>query len=82
MQVITDSQDLADLAAAFPGWHVWRSRDGTGNDTGWYGTRRRKLTPAGIATGMLATLSAGSAASLRALLEQQQVIEGSPERAA
>jgi hypothetical protein len=31
---------------------------------------------------MLATLSAGSAASLQALLEQQQVIEGSRERAA
>jgi len=37
---------LADLAVGFPGWHIWRGRDGRGADKGWYATRRRRLTAA------------------------------------
>lgn len=66
---------LADLAAAFPGWHIWRGRDGRGADKGWYATCRRRLTPDELGAGLRATLDAEDAASLRDLLEQQQVIQ-------
>lgn len=82
MQTMTDELALADLAADFPGWHIWRGRDGRGNDTDWHATRRQRLAAAQLNAGMLASLSAGSAASLRALLGQQQVITGRPDRAA
>ena len=68
---------LAELAAEFPGWHVWRGRDGRGADQGWFATRRRRV--AGAAAGLTATLSAGDAVSLHGMLAQQRVIE---ERAA
>jgi hypothetical protein len=66
---------LAGLAVSFPGWHVWRGRDGRGNDKGWYATRRQRLTPAESDAGLTATLSAQDAASLHDLLAQQQAIE-------
>ncbi len=65
----------ADLAAAFPGWHIWRGRDGRGDDKGWYATRRRRLTADELGAGLTATLNAEDAASLYGLLAQQQVIE-------
>ncbi|MGH3420048.1 MAG: hypothetical protein ACRDOD_10725 [Streptosporangiaceae bacterium] len=65
---------LADLAAEFPGWHIWRGRDGRGADQGWFATRRRRPTAAEAATGLVVTLSAGDAMSLRGMLAQQQVI--------
>ena len=70
---------LAELAAEFPGWHVWRGRDGRGADQGWFATRRRRLSAAQVAAGLAATLSAGDAESLHGMLAQQRVIE---ERAA
>src|SRR5437879_451672 len=52
---------LAELAAEFPGWHVWCGRDGRGADQGWFATRRRRLSAAQVAAGLAATLSAGDA---------------------
>ena len=75
MQTATQAATLADLAAGFPGWHMWRGRDGRGADKGWYSTRRRKLTIAELAAGLVPTLAADDAASLGDLLAQQQVIE-------
>ena len=67
---------LADLAAAFPGWHIWRGRDGRGTDKGWYATRRRRrLTMQEHGAGLAATLNADDAVSLHDLRVQQQVIE-------
>jgi hypothetical protein len=66
---------LASVAAEYPGWHVWRGRNGRGTDEGWFATRRRRLPAAGSAPGLVATLSAGDAESLQSLLEQQRVIE-------
>ena len=68
---------LAELAAEFPGWHVWRGWDGRGADQGWFATRRRRVAEA--AAGLAATLSVGDAVSLHGTLVQQRVIE---ERAA
>lgn len=81
MHAVNDSPALADLAAAFPAWHMWRGHSSTGRDTYWHATRLRRLTAAETAAGMLARLSAGTAASLWALLEQQQVLEGKDQAA-
>jgi hypothetical protein len=77
----TDAQALADLAAGFPGWHIWRGRGSRGADTDWHATRRRKLTRAQASAGMMPALAAGSAPSLRALLGQQQAITTIPGHA-
>jgi hypothetical protein len=66
---------LAGLAAVFPGWHIWRGRDGRGADKGWYATRRQRLTAKELGAGLTSRLSAEDAASLHDLLAQQQVIE-------
>ena len=66
---------LADLTASFPGWHIWRGRDGRGADKGWYATRRQRLTAEELGAGLTTRLNAEDAASLRGLLAQQQVIE-------
>jgi len=67
---------LAGLAAAFPGWHNWRGRDGRGADKGWYATRRRRLTADELGAGLMATLNAEDAASIDGLLAQQQAAAG------
>jgi hypothetical protein len=75
MQTVTPATDtVASLTAAYPGWHIWRGRDGNGAGKGWYATRRRHLT-AGAAPGLAETLGADDPASLRALLAQQHAIE-------
>jgi hypothetical protein len=66
---------LAGLAAAFPGWHIWRGRDGRGAEKGWYATRRRRLTAAELGAGLAARMNAEDAVSLQGQLAQQQVIE-------
>jgi hypothetical protein len=76
---IRPSGALAELAAEFPGWHVWRGRDGRGADQGWFATWRRRLSAAQVAAGLVATLSAGDPESLHGMLAQQRAIE---ERAA
>lgn len=76
MQTMSPLQEpLADLAADFPGWHIWRGRDGRGSLKGWYATRHRRLRAAELSAGLAATLGAGDAEGLRALLAQQLVIE-------
>jgi hypothetical protein len=72
---ITDETELAGLAAEFPGWHVWRSRDGRGRDAGWNATRRRRPGPGALAAGVLGKVAADGPAELRAQLEQQHAIE-------
>jgi hypothetical protein len=37
---MTPDQHLAELAEAFPGWHIWRGRDRRGRPEGWYATQR------------------------------------------
>jgi hypothetical protein len=75
MQTVTpDTDTIAGLTAAYRGWHIWRGRDGSGAEKGWYATRRRHLT-AGAAHGLAETLGADDPASLRALLTQQSAIE-------
>lgn len=66
---------LAGLAASFPGWHIWRGRDGRGADKGWYATRRQRLTAEELGAGLTHRLNAEEAESLHSLLAQQQVIE-------
>ena len=78
----TDEQALADLAADFPAWHVWRSRDGRGRDHGWNATRRRKPGRGALSAGVLARVTAVSAAGLRGLLEQQRAVGTGTERVA
>jgi hypothetical protein len=78
----TDAQALANLAAGFPGWHIWRGRGSSGTDTDWHATRRRKLTRAQAAAGMMPALAAGNATSLCALLRQQQAITTSADHTA
>jgi hypothetical protein len=78
----TDERALADLAADFPAWHMWRSRDGRGRDAGWNATRRRKRGRGALSAGVLARLTADSAAGLRELLEQQRAVEIGTEQVA
>lgn len=66
---------LAGLAVTFPGWHIWRGRDGRGADKGWYATRRRRLTAAELGAGLAARLNAEDAVSLQDLLALQHAIE-------
>lgn len=68
-------EPLSDLAADFPGWHVWRGRDGRGSHRGWYATRQRRLRAAELDAGLANTLSADDAETLRGQLAQQLVIE-------
>jgi hypothetical protein len=66
---VTD--DMAALAAEFPGWHIWRSRSLSGRETGWNATRKGR--PARTA-GVPGILAAGSAEALRSLLVQQEAL--------
>lgn len=70
----TGTLALGEITVGFPGWHIWRGRDRRGDDTDWHATRRQRLSGAQIQAGMLATLTAGSPASLSALLEQQEAV--------
>ena len=69
----TDS--LADLAAEFPSWHIWRGRDGRGADKGWYATRQHRLTADELDDGLKPMLFADDTVSLHGQLAQQQVTE-------
>ena len=78
----TGEKALAALAADFPDWHVWRSRNSQGRDAGWNATRRRKPGCGVLSAGVLGRLTADSAAGLRNQLEQQQAVETGTERVA
>jgi hypothetical protein len=75
MQTATPAADaIPGLTAAYPGWHIWRGRDGNGAAKGWYATRRRHLT-AGAPSGLAETLGADDPAALSVLLARQAAIE-------
>lgn len=76
MHTVSSGADtIAGLTAAYPGWHIWRGRDGNGASKGWYATRLRAHLRPGAASGLAETLGADDPASLRALLAQQRAIE-------
>ena len=79
---ITDETELADLAAEFPAWHLWRSRDSRGRDADWNATRRRKPGRGAVSAGVLGKVTSGNSAGLRGLLEQQRAVEAGTELAA
>jgi hypothetical protein len=79
---ITDETELAGLAAEFPAWHVWRSRDSGGRDGDWNATRRRKPGRGAVSAGVLGKVTSGNSAGLRGLLEQQRAVEAGTELAA
>ncbi|RFU41821.1 hypothetical protein DZF91_09820 [Actinomadura logoneensis] len=58
----------AQLAAAFPGWSVFRSLGPDGAPAAWYATRRRRLSDRELARGRAATLVADSGDALAELL--------------
>jgi hypothetical protein len=67
---MTSNDDVAALAADFPGWHVWRGRSRSGAETDWHATAGRRLRK----TGTLGRLTASDAPGLRALLGQQETL--------
>jgi hypothetical protein len=76
MQTVTRlPEPLADLAADFANWQIWRGRDGRGAAKGWYATRQRRLRAEELDAGLTGMLNADDAGSLRSQLAQQQVIE-------
>ena len=79
---ITDEAVLAGLAAEFPGWHLWRSRDSRGRDDAWNATRRRKPGRGAAIAGVLGRVTADNSAGLRSLLEQQRAVEAAEVQAA
>lgn len=82
MQTTDAGTALAALAAAFPAWHIWRSRDLQGRDDGWNATRHARPGPEALAAGIVARIAAGDHAGLRSQLDQQRAVESGTERAA
>jgi hypothetical protein len=39
----SDRALLVELQAAYPGWHIWRSKPLPGGDCAWYASRRHEL---------------------------------------
>ena len=74
MQTAVIADPMAALTAAYPSWHIWRSRDTRGRGADSYATRRRRLTAAQAAAGLRLTLSAAARRAC-CLLVQQQVME-------
>jgi hypothetical protein len=64
---------LAELAASFPGWHIWRSRDSRGRHSDWNATRHK--TPRPTAPGIARRITASDAIGLHELLEQQEAAQ-------
>jgi len=67
---MSSTDDMAALAAGYPGWHVWRARSRSGALTGWHATATRALRHLGVP----GRLSARDAPGLRALLGQQEAL--------
>ena len=60
-------EQLAELEAEFPGWHVWRSNAGR-----WWATRTGSvLRREDLGTGRVMTVDADDASSLRSQLHAQ-----------
>jgi hypothetical protein len=69
MQTITLGPSISELAAEFPGWHIWRGRSASGRETGWHATGR----PSGGRRP--ARLAATDAEALRGLLAQHEALK-------
>lgn len=63
--------DMTALAAEFPGWHIWRSRSPSGQETGWNATRKGRPPRDG---GALPMPAEADASSLRSALGQQEAL--------
>lgn len=65
------SDDMAAIAADFPGWHIWRSRSLSGRETGWNATRKGRFPRL---AGSLPMLASTDATGLRSALGQQEAL--------
>jgi hypothetical protein len=61
-----DEQIIAQIEAAFPGWHVWRPKRGDGTPSSWVATLRDVLA------GLDETVVTDSAGQLRVALADQR----------
>jgi hypothetical protein len=65
-------EELAELEAEFPGWHVWRSNAGR-----WWATRTGAvLRRDDLGTGRVMTVDADDVGSLRNELHMQARLDG------
>ena len=39
---VSTTHEMADLAAEFGGWHIWRGRSASGRETDWHATSKRR----------------------------------------
>jgi hypothetical protein len=69
-----DTDAITVLGEGFPGWCVWRGRDGD-KLASWYATRRERLTDMEYCEGLYRTLAADDPNGLREQLEEQADIE-------
>jgi hypothetical protein len=67
---VSSDDDLAALAAEFPGWHIWRSRSARGAETGWRATRKKGRHAGGVG----GRLASADVAGLRAVLAQEEAL--------
>ncbi|GAA4510837.1 hypothetical protein GCM10023191_074050 [Actinoallomurus oryzae] len=74
MDATADSDPMTTLVEEFSGWHIWRGRSGH-QLSGWYATRRKRLTNAEFRAGLFRTLAADDPHGLREQLEQQAAIQ-------
>lgn len=65
------SEAVDALARDYPGWHIWRGRNGSGQPTGWYATRQRRLSARERDAGLFPTLAAENPRHLRQQLARQ-----------
>jgi hypothetical protein len=71
MNTTAEQDALATLAETFPGYHLWRSRDGGGNPASYCATRTRPLSREEVWAGLFRTLIAASPEELRSQLARQ-----------
>lgn len=57
MDATADSDTMTTLVEDFSGWHIWRGRGGH-QLSGWYATRRKRLTNAEFRARLFRTLAA------------------------
>jgi hypothetical protein len=66
---MTTTDDLAALAADYPGWRIWLGRSYSGAETGWHATARHRGQ-----AGEPRRLAIADARSLRCQLGQQKAL--------
>lgn len=70
MQALSD--DIAALAADFPGWPIWHGRSSTDVCTDWRAARHRTPRRPRLPGGLLPSLAASTPAALGGQLDQQE----------